>query len=338
MTEQVKVGLVGCGAIAGRHVGWFLAKPECEISALCDVSTDAMAGCAQAVRDLRPDANICLTGDHRELVSLPDLDAIAVLLPHNLHYGVGMAALEAGKHVLIEKPMVTSSAHARALVQTAAKQGKLIGVGYQRSYISEYQYVRRMVESGELGEIRFVSAHLEQGWYEYFCGPKSGDSWRKRAGEAGGGQLVDTGSHTVAAMLDVTKLVPQEAFAFIDRRDLSIDVNTAAVVRFTSGAVGTLCIGGYGHSVTEVLRVVGEKRSARIFFRTVHEQSLEVDGEVIDAKSEIPASSPNADFIDAILGKTRIQSDGMLGLRVAQLSDALYCSAAENRPVVISMV
>lgn len=335
MTKTIKIGIIGCGGIAGRHVQWFLACPECEITALCDISLEATSRRADEIRQLRPGCHIHSTTDHRELLSVPELDAVAVLLPHALHYPVAMDALQSGKHVLIEKPMVTETAHALNLIEAADRHGRLIGIAYQRSYMSEYQYVRRMVETGELGEIQFVSAHLEQSWYSHFGSAGSGDSWRERPEETGGGQLTDCGSHTLAALLDVTRLVPEEAFAFVEKCDLQVDVNTAAAIRFTNRAVGSLSIGGFGHSVTEVLRIVGDKRSARIFFRTVHEQSLEVDGEMIDAKAKMPGSTPNANFIDAIHGAAEIQANAELGLRVAKLTDALYISAAEHRPVAI---
>ena len=151
----------------------------------------------------------------------------------------------------------------------------------------------------------------------------------------GGGQLVDTGSHTIAAMLDVTGLVPKEAFAYVETDGLPVDLNTAGVVRFTNNAVASVMIGGFGHKVTEVLRVVGDKKSARIFFRTVREQALEVDGEIVDAKSASPGSTPNANFVDAILNGADVSANANLGLRVAQLTEALYQSAAEHCPVTI---
>jgi len=80
---------------------------------------------------------------------------------------------------------------------------------------------------------------------------------------------------------------------------------------------------------------VGDKKSARIFFRTVREQALEVDGKIVDAKSEISVSTPNANFIDAIRTGAEVRANANLGLRVAQLTEALYASAAEHRPVAI---
>jgi predicted dehydrogenase len=125
-------------------------------------------------------------------------------------------------------------------------------------------------------------------------------------------------------------------FAYVDNCGLDVDVNTAMVVRFAEGALGSIAIGGFGHSVTEVLRIVGDRASARIFFRTVREQALEVDGEIIDAPSLIPPSNPDANFVDAVLGRDAVSATGELGLRVAQLSEAAYQSAKERRPVSLA--
>ncbi len=287
------------------------------------------------IQSIRPESDPTTTSNHIALLDDPNVEAVAVLLPHHLHFRFTLDALKAGKHVLVEKPMVTQTSHAHELIAEAEARDRKIVIGYQRSYLSEYQYVREMVRSGELGEIRFLSAHLEQAWGRGFKSPTGEPTWRQRPEQVGGGQLVDTGSHTIAALLDVTGLIPKEAFAYVEKYELPVDVNTIAVVRFTNGAVASISIGRFGHSVTEVLRVVGDKKSARIFFRTVREQTLEVDGEVIDAKAQIPPSTPNDNFVRAILLVAEIRAGATLGLRVAQLTEALYQSADEHRPIEI---
>lgn len=333
MADCVRIALIGCGGIAGRHLQSFLAKPECNVVALCDISREAAIRRKSEARTVRHDCDPQVSTDYHAVLSNPDVDAVAVLLPHALHYPVALAALQAGKHVLVEKPMVTHAVHGHELIREARQRNLRLAVGYQRSYLSEYVYVRRMVAAGGLGNLRFVSVHLEQGWYAHFLGQEGTASWRTRPEEVGGGQLVDTGSHTVAALLDVTGLVPEEVFAYVEPCGLPVDVNTAAIIRFNGGVVGALTIGGFGHSVTEVLRVVGDKASARIFFRTVHEQSLEIDGNALAVKTLVPGSTPNANFVDTILSGATLQASGELGLRVAELSEAIYESARTHHPV-----
>jgi len=298
-----------------------------------DVSRDAVDEKMARIKKLRPDMSPAVAADYREVLGRDDVDGVAVLLPHSLHHPVAKAAMEAGKHALVEKPMVISVGEARDLIETSRRTGKLLGVAYQRSYLPEYLYVHNMVKNGEFWQVRFVTAHVEQGWYAGVLKKKGGKSWKTDPAQAGGGQLVDTGSHTCAAMLYVCQMDPSEVFAFIDNCGLDVDVNTSMAIRFVQGAQATLTVGGFGQSVTESIRVVGDNASARIFFRTVKEQALEVNGEIIDAKALIPKSNPDANFVEAILGKGEIGADGLLGLRVAQLAEAAYRSAREGCPV-----
>ena len=333
--NNITIGLIGCGAIAGRHVKWFSDIPDCSITAVCDVAEEAVKARADELKKMNSGLEVSGFSDYREMLKDPGIDGVAVLLPHGLHFKVCMDALKADKHVLVEKPMVTSVKDAGILLREAQERKKVLGIGYQRSYLSEYAYIREMISRGELGKIQFVSGHLEQSWYAGFTDTGKKRAWKTDPEKAGGGQLVDTGSHTVAALFDVTQLAPAEVFAFMEKLDVPVDVNTAASIRFENGAVGTLTVGGFGHSVTEVLRIVGEKKSARIFFRTVKEQSLEIDGEIINAKKECPSSTPNADFVNAIQNNDEMAANGELGLKVAQFSEACYRSAAENKPVKI---
>lgn len=333
MSQNIRVGIIGCGKISNRHGNWFLEDPDCDIVALCDLDEANRMERESAIRELRPGAEIEHFSDYRRMLEKVDLDAVAVLLPHHLHFPVGLDTIRAGKHLLMEKPLTTDVQEARELMEAAEKANLVLGIAYQRNTMSEYLYVKRMIERGDFGKIQFLSAHLEQGWFHVYSSPGFANSWRSNQELAGGGQLIDSGSHTVSAVLAVTNLVPEEAFAYVENAGLPVDVNTVAAVKFQGNVLGSLTIGGFGHSVTEVLRIVGEKASARIFFRTVNEQALEIDGEVVEAKSLLPGTTPNLNFLETIRGNSTLQSGADLGLRVAQLTTALYTSATQNRPV-----
>lgn len=335
MASRVRIGLIGCGAISKRHTEWLLAKPECSVGALCDISERNLAHRRAQIADLRPDDSVGLYSDYRRMLEDRDLDGVAVLLPHSLHFEVAKDALEAGLHVLVEKPMTTSIREAEELVRLQERSDRVLAIAYQRAHMSEYLAVRRMILEGDLGSLRFVSAHLEQSWYRHITDHAAARPWKVDRAHSGGGQLVDTGSHTLGALIHVTGLEPAEVYAVIENCGLGIDVNSALAVRFHGGAVGSLMIGGFGHSVTEVLRVVGEKKSARILFRTVREQSLEIDGNLVDAHRLVPGSNPDAHFVDAILGVRPVEAGPLLGLKVAQLSEAAYRSAEERAPVFL---
>ena len=335
MSDTVRLGIIGCGGISARHIQWSLERGDCEFTALCDLLPEAMENRKAIIQEKRPGADPVLTEDYNELLARDDVDGVLVLLPHYLHHPVTKAALEAGKHVLTEKPMVTTVEDAADLVETVERTGLVFGIGYQRSYLPEYLHVHNMVKNGDFGSVRFMTGHVEQAWFANVSKKQGGESWRNIPEQAGGGQLVDTGSHTCAAMLYVCDMDPVEVYAMVDNCGLNVDVDTSLVVRFAQGAQATLSVGGFGHKVTETIRVVGDNASARIFFRTVKEQSLEIDGEIVDADQLAERSDPNANFIDAILGKATIGADAKLGLRVSQLSDAAYRSAQTGQPVKV---
>ena len=327
-----RIGIVGCGKIALRHIGWLMGHGDCEITALCDPDDKALAEKTAFIEDAGR-ARPILTADYRSVLSLEEVDGVIVLLPHWLHYEVTKAVLEAGKHVLVEKPMVTNVDHALDLAKVSQRTGCKIGIGYQRSYLPEYLYVKRMVRENKLGELRFITAHLEQSWLQNAA--TATGSWRGDPEKVGGGQLVDTGSHTLGALLDVSGLTPGEVFASIQNCGIEVDVNTSMVVRFTEGPQAAVTVGGFGHSVTESIRLVGDKASARIFFRTLKEQSLEIDGAFVDAHADFRATNPAANFVDVLLGRDEPGAGVDLGVKVAQLCHAAYLSARQNRPVKV---
>ncbi|MCX7011120.1 MAG: Gfo/Idh/MocA family oxidoreductase [Candidatus Sumerlaeota bacterium] len=335
MSDQARIALIGCGGIARRHVQDLLKRSDCRITALCDAAPERAQEKLAQIQKTRPGESPAILTDYKEVLKRDDVDGVAVLLPHSLHHPVAKAALQAGKHVLVEKPMTTSVDEARDLIETARRAGRKLGIAYQRAFLSEYLYSQRAVANGELGQVRFMTAHLEQAWFQGVTNPKKPRGWKTDPAQAGGGQLVDSGSHTLAALLQVCPMDPDEVFAIVDNCGLPVDVNTSMVVKFAQGPQAAITIGGFGHSVTESIRIVGDKASLKIFFRTVAEQALEVNGAPVDAKSLIPPSTPDENFVDVILGRAEFGADALLGLRVAQLSEAAYQSAREDRPVKV---
>ena len=328
---MVRIALIGCGGISRRHIQWLLEREDCEIPLLCDIVRAHAEEKREAVRSVRPGADPEIVEDYHRVLERDDIDGAAVLLPHDLHFPVSRDVLAAGKHVLVEKPMVIGVQEAEKLAASVAASGCVLGIGYQRSYLPEYLYVQRMTEDGAFGTVRFLTVHLEQYWLRHALANKGEGTWRSDPQRAGGGQLMDTGSHTIAAMLQVTGFAPQEVMAWTDHAGLDVEVNTSLLVRFQEGAQAAITIGGFGHKVTESLRIVGDKASARIFFRTVKEQSLEVDGLPVDAKAEIARSNPDANFVEAITGEATVGADVNLGLRVARLTQAAYRSARSGQ-------
>lgn len=148
---KVKVGVLGCGYWGPKLVRNFHELPEAEITMACDLREDRL----NYIRSLYP--GTVTTSNFNDLLH-SDLDAIVIATPVNTHYRFAKAMLEAGKHVLIEKPMTFSSNHAKELVDLAHLHGLILLVGHTFEYNSAVEAIKRIIESGELGQIYYIDA------------------------------------------------------------------------------------------------------------------------------------------------------------------------------------
>ena len=167
--------------------------------------------------------------DHRALLDSIELDGVVIASRHGLHFEHVADALAAGCPALIYKPMVTSSADARRLVELVAQTGRAVSIAAEGIYSAEFRHVRAMLEAGELGDIQLATGIVAQDWLA-----NVGGSWRTDPVLGGGGNLIDSGYHMLAALLHLTGQVPEEVFAYIDRKDQAVDVFVAASLRSTA--------------------------------------------------------------------------------------------------------
>jgi predicted dehydrogenase len=257
--------------------------------------------------------------------------------PHTLHAGQILAALDAGAHVLVEKPMTCTSAEARAVCDRAASSGKTVMVSYQRHQHALYRWMRAFIARGGLGEIQFVTAQQYQSWYE---GRRAGRGWRHLADLSGGGQLNDSGSHMVDILLHVTGLEPRTVSAWQQNLGLQVDVNMSINVQFAGGPLGSIAIvgqaPGIGGAVYEDVTITGSE--AGLYYRVLGQPDnqpllqLRRSGKTEpepELPGDMPASTdPDHAFVDVILGRAENLAPPECGLRTIQLSEAAWRSAA----------
>jgi predicted dehydrogenase len=144
-----------------------------------------------------------VSADHKELLSDPSVNAVHICTPNASHFPIAKAALEAGKHVLCEKPLATSAAEARKLVELAQKTGLRNCTFHNLRFYPMIQQARRICESGELGEILIVQGTYSQDWLLY----QTDWNWRLISGQGGRSRcLADIGSHWCDGMEHVTGL------------------------------------------------------------------------------------------------------------------------------------
>lgn len=183
-----QVGIVGCGGIAnGKHLPALQKLKNVKMVAFCDIVIERARKAAAEFGE--EDAVVC--ADYQQLVAMPELDVIHVLTPNKSHAPISIAAMEAGKHVMCEKPMAKTAAEAKAMVDTAARTGMKLTIGYQTRYQDDAQILKKMVEDGALGDIYFAKAHAIR--------RRAIPSWGVflNEEEQGGGPLIDIGTHAL---------------------------------------------------------------------------------------------------------------------------------------------
>lgn len=188
---KLKIGVVGCGNIAMTKHLPNLSKfsDRCEITAFCDVVPER----AEKARAQYGAAGAKVFTDYRQLIK-EDLDAVHVCTPNRSHSEITIAALEAGKNVMCEKPMAINAKEAKAMVDAAERTGKLLTIGYQNRYRVDTRTLKDMAVKGELGDIYMAKAHALR--------RRGIPTWGVFTNkfEQGGGPLIDIGTHS----LDIT--------------------------------------------------------------------------------------------------------------------------------------
>jgi predicted dehydrogenase len=321
----VRLGIIGAGRISHQHMRAFEAIPQAKIAALADVSEENITLLTEAFPQLR-DAEAYR--DYREMLT-GDLDGVLIATPHGLHYQHVKESLQAGRHVLCEKPFVTQPAQARELIDLARAQERILMLSYQNTRLWPYRYAREQIAAGNLGEILYYGSQITQSW-----GARGG--WRLSAALGEGGMLVDTGSHFVDMMLYLTGMQPETVSAMSDDDGQEIDIINGAVIRFNGNRVATLAAVGRGPTLWNIT-IIGTKGTIEVWDRdnirhipaddypgwvgTVHRN-------LVPPEAERPESTtPDAEFVAAVATNDFRASDAERGLLVAELTQALYASA-----------
>ena len=338
MARNVRIGLIGCGGIMGAHIGNFRAIKRAEIAALADVKKSQMAAAISNHPELE---GVPQFSDYRQMIEHTDLDGVVIATPHAHHFGQIMTCLEADLHVLVEKPMVCTVAHAKQVIKAARRQGKVAMIAYQRHYSPAWRFLRKMMEQGALGKLTFVNALQAQDWLRWTKG-----GWRHNPRLSCGGQLNDAGSHLIDALLWATGLQPHTVFAQIANRGTRVDILSGLTVRFRGGAIGTLSVVGDAPGWWEDIAFYGEKGGLYIrrdylsmpddrLFRTSRGKSL-FSADIRELKpTSRRVGNADKNFVDSILGRDEPQTPAMWGLRVMQLTEAAWTSARTGKPVTV---
>jgi predicted dehydrogenase len=224
-------GIAGCGVIAPTHAAAVAALPNAHLVAVTDVVPEkAMAFAAEH--------GVAWDADLDALLARPDIDVVSVCVPSGLHADIGIRAAQAGKHLVVEKPIDVTVAAADRLLDAAASAGVRLTVIAQHRFDAGIRRLRELVDQGRLGRLvlgdAVVKWYRSQGYYD------SGD-WRGTWALDGGGALMNQGVHYLDLLCWIMGPV-DEVTALCATQAHTIEVEDAALalLRFSSGAVGLL--------------------------------------------------------------------------------------------------
>lgn len=331
MAKKIRMGFIGCGGNASGHVKRTVEtlKADVEVVALNDTSQGSLDRLFERVPDVK---GLPAFSDYREMLKKVEMDAVEISTPHTLHFEQIMASLDAGLHVLTEKPMVCTVDHARQAIARAETVKKVLMVSYQRHFGASFRFIRNMIKTGELGEIQFVSALQDQNWLRGTRG-----AWRQVLALSGGGQLNDSGSHLLDIILWMTDLKVDEVSAFMEYFDSEVDINSTLSLKFTNGALGNLSIVGNGpRGMWEDITIWGSRGA--VYSRNGKITCQFEGGQEAFEPQGLPTrfGSPDRNFVDAVLGRDEVQVPPVCGLRVIELTEAAWASARQGgKPVKV---
>ncbi len=214
----VGIGLLGYGAIGAEHAQAILATPGLRLVAVCDTS----AARVEAALATAPAARA--SSDPSDLLADPHVDAVIVSTPPNSHAQWALAALDAGKHVIVEKPMALTTAECDAILARAEELGLTALVYQNRRFDPDYRALKHVARVGLLGEVFHVEAFI--GGYAHPCNYWHSDE------AISGGALFDWGSHVIDQVLDLIPGEVQQVTALEQKRHW-IDVTNADHSRMT---------------------------------------------------------------------------------------------------------
>jgi len=358
--KKLKVGVVGCGGIAtGKHLPALSRNKNVEVVAFCDIiESKAIEACEKFGAE---GAKVYV--DYKELLKDSLIDTVHVCTPNKSHSFISIDAMEAGKHVLCEKPMAKTYKEAMEMVEASERTGKLLTIGYQNRQTPDARYLHDVCESGELGDIYFSKAHAIR--------RRGVPTWGVflNEDEQGGGPLIDIGTHaldmtlwmmdnyeplyvvgnTYKELADTENAanafgswnvdeynVETSAFGFITMKNgatIVLESSWALNITDTAEAKSTLCGTKGGATMKGELIINGEQNSR------LYEKKIDLkEGGVAFFEGEGAGASEDIElqiFVNAILNGTELCVKPRQAAVVTQILEAIYESSKTKKPVYL---
>ena len=320
MTRRVGWGLVGCGDIARKRVAPALRDLD-----NCELVSVSRADASRAEAFAKEFGARAWHADWRELFKDPLVEAVYVSTPVHLHAEQAVAAAEAGKHVLCEKPMALTVAECERMNAAAEANGVLLGVAYYRRFYPAVERVGQILESGEIG----VPVVAQVNAFERFDpAPDNPRRWLLDKGHSGGGPMFDFGCHRIEVLLnlfgDVSAVRALVGNVLFER---DVEDTACALLQFDRGTQGVVSVTHAAREPQDTLEVFGSEGSIRV--DVLNEGRLRVrtkEGERFE--SHPPHANLHQplveDFTRAVLEGGRPRVDGRAGQKVSEVLEMIY--------------
>jgi UDP-N-acetyl-2-amino-2-deoxyglucuronate dehydrogenase len=232
MPEQLGIGMIGCGEIAVQTAKGVAGAAHARHVMVMDVDE-------RVARDLGGAYGVPSTTSVEALLANPDVDAVYIAVPHYLHAPIGLQALRAGKHVLLEKPIATTLRDADALIAGAKEAGRTLSIAFTAQVDRAMQAARRLIADGAIGKVigtRIVyrSQKPESYWHGGYSGRIQTD-WRIAKAKAGGGILIMNAVHDLNTLRFVTGLEVRRVYAEYDTFTTPVEVEDFIAVTWRPG-------------------------------------------------------------------------------------------------------
>ena len=351
----IRMGIIGTGGISECHIQGYLNNPNVELYAFCDINEQRLKAKGEKYGITR-----LYTDKDEMLAALPELDAVSVTTWNSQHAPCTIAALNAGKHVICEKPMATNAVDAQAMADAAERNGKLLMIGFVRRFGNDCAILKDFIDSGYFGDLYYAKA-------TYLRRNGNPGGWFADKSRSGGGPVYDLGEHVVDLArylmgcpmpVSVYGVTYQKLFNRPDVKDsvgysasdagkekpiCDVEDFASALIRFDNGATVALETSFALNIKKDVgdIQLMGTKAGARL------DPELELFTEQNGYMCDVSLKKPTAlsfdglfqneinHWVDCLLGKTECRAPAKDGVILMRILDAVYESARTGHEVVL---
>lgn len=335
--KTVKIGVVGLAWPGNEHLKGYVACPGAETVALCDLDKKLLARQAKEY-----EVSNTFT-EYKKMLTMPELDAVSICVPNDLHKPMTLAALAAGKHVLCEKPPALSAKEAQAMAAAARKARRILMYALVQRFGPEAEMLRTFIDRGQLGDIYFArTAYLRRRGI-----PVGKEGWFINKKRSGGGSLIDIGVHcldrawwlmgTPRPVAVSGSTYAKFAHTVTKRYPYTVEDASFGFIKFANGASLIVeATWAYNLPPKHHTELAGTKGGATLGPLTIY---TERGGVVCDVTPQVPRGNgflgETAHFVQCIRKRRKPIPSAEQGVQLMQMLDAVYRSSKTGKEVRI---